>query len=1198
MSHQDARAPRTFDIPMRSGDALEMDCSALVEDPTEVCEILESEDCRASLWAKLAYEYNLQGMTDQAIEILERGSKAPALQKQDEKLPLKGFLAALYLRKARTAPARASETTFGTEAKTKDFYFGKATSELNDARRLDFKWHMNPLFQGIFQTMRSGSIEETRRAFDAVHAKTAANKPNLVALLGRAKVLYEKKKWKESLKEYQRVLTLRPTMRPDPRIGIGLCYWKLGRKEMAKAAWERSNKVEENASATALLGLWYVDAANNTMDPGEATPLYQKGFQLSQAGHKMAPGGVPAAAVPLIGQLFSKKAYEKAIGAAEKLIKTTDVKTVLSDLYMWLARAHHAQGHHELAQRNYQLAVQLNEDNLVAKFGLAQMYVQLNKNDEEHGRHAARNAFHDITKRYPKCVEACVMLGLLLMEDVLRPDAPISKGVDLREKQKIEAQSVEARERARKDAKEFLRKGIKLMETTEGREFTDPELHLQLAKLCEVDEPKAAYEALKSAMEYMQNIGERLSPALGNNIAVLMQRDENYEAASVMYQQALEEVSTLLAEDPGTNRRPLLTTLSYNLGRVQEASGKFGEARKSYEQILEHCEYVEARVRLVYMDFVEGKVVGGDLEAKAKKLLEDASDNSEVRAFYGWALAQQKMPGTRIKSVELDLEARHYKQTLRNYGGGDLYSLVGFGNLYLRQARDMKPTNEKEKEERSKVYLKAIEFFEAVLKKDHHNAYAAQGIAIALAENKVPDQQNAKLALRLLSKVKEAVPDVSVLINLGHVYNELNQLDRAIEFYEMALKKDESVRAEVIALLGRIWIVKAKSEKNWEHFYQALRYAKEALELAPEDAAAKFNVAFTQFSFAEQMVYADEANRRTQYIQDAVEGLKEAVQGMSELAEGEHKSIPYPIDTLKARVAQGRKYLDERLPKALDEAEKYEKEHEAQVAEAWKKVQDERDRRKQEAADKEKMEREEQARIVEERKTIAEQTRQWREKRAEEERQEMEVNSDGEEVPKRKKKAVKKSKKRDTGTDDEESAQETDDGAPRKRRSKKKKAVDTDEEGSGNESDAPKKRRRQKKKAVESDDEGDEEAEARPKKKKKLAKKEISKEMVDSDEDDDVPMRDVVEDTDNDAPQAAADDADEAPAEKPADDDVMGDAAPVEEPAPVAEAAEAEPETVQTAVEEPLDATEESAQPAAEAADAPTEAAPAAEGEE
>lgn len=55
--------------------------------------------------------------------------------------------------------------------------------------------------------------------------------------------MYTQRQYREALRLFQTVLQLRPDCKPDPRVGIGLCFWALDDKERAKMAWERSVEV-------------------------------------------------------------------------------------------------------------------------------------------------------------------------------------------------------------------------------------------------------------------------------------------------------------------------------------------------------------------------------------------------------------------------------------------------------------------------------------------------------------------------------------------------------------------------------------------------------------------------------------------------------------------------------------------------------------------------------------------------------------------------------------------------------------------------------------------------------------------------------------------------------------------------------------------------------------------------------------------
>jgi hypothetical protein len=55
--------------------------------------------------------------------------------------------------------------------------------------------------------------------------------------------VYAQRNYKEALRLFQDVLRYNPACVPDPRIGIGLCFWAMDQKAKAKAAWHRSLEV-------------------------------------------------------------------------------------------------------------------------------------------------------------------------------------------------------------------------------------------------------------------------------------------------------------------------------------------------------------------------------------------------------------------------------------------------------------------------------------------------------------------------------------------------------------------------------------------------------------------------------------------------------------------------------------------------------------------------------------------------------------------------------------------------------------------------------------------------------------------------------------------------------------------------------------------------------------------------------------------
>jgi tetratricopeptide (TPR) repeat protein len=93
--------------------------------------------------------------------------------------------------------------------------------------------------RGIAQ-LATFRLDDAAAAFDGV---LASRPTNLVALVGKARVLYARKQYPRALAVFQHVLTLAPNALPDPRVGIGLCFWAMDQKQKARAAWQRSVEV-------------------------------------------------------------------------------------------------------------------------------------------------------------------------------------------------------------------------------------------------------------------------------------------------------------------------------------------------------------------------------------------------------------------------------------------------------------------------------------------------------------------------------------------------------------------------------------------------------------------------------------------------------------------------------------------------------------------------------------------------------------------------------------------------------------------------------------------------------------------------------------------------------------------------------------------------------------------------------------------
>lgn len=599
-----------------------------------------------------------------------------------------------------------------------------------------------------------------------------------MAVMGKARALYSLRRYADALLNYQDALTRAPGLSdPDPRIGIGCCLWQLGHKDDAQTAWKRALEVNPQSNiANILLGLYHLDQSSKfaTGDP-EFQQHYKRAMtEYTQTAWKI-DGKYPLTCATFGNYFLLRKAWPTVERLARQAIESTDVNAIASDGWYLLARKEHYEGNIAKASDFYNRADQArggdDKGYLPAKFGAAQLKTL------SHDHEGARFRLEKIVQT-SKSVEAMTLLGLLYAEVVYANQAAATKEDKSNETKKAIALLEQVRN-AWKDPKKKL--------------TPDTAVLLNLARLYEVDSPDRSLQCLQQ-VEQMEideipdedrpddieddvamvaALRESLPPQLLNNMAAFHYQAERYTQARELFQSALNACVKIGDRDPTIDTDGLVTSISYNLARTYEAENMLTEAQKVYEGLLErHPEYTDASARLTFMSLRENP--SEESTQAIRKLLEADPSNLEVRALYGWHTHKAKK---RTMNPAEDSEQRHYKHSLQDHDKHDRYSLTGMGNIFLQVAREMRRDTDQDKDKRSKTYNRAIEFYDKALQLDPKNAYAAQGIAIALVE----DKKDYPSAVQIFTKVREAMKDASVFINLGHAFCEMKQYPRAIE---------------------------------------------------------------------------------------------------------------------------------------------------------------------------------------------------------------------------------------------------------------------------------------------------------------------------------------------------------------------------------------------------------------------------------
>ncbi|KAI0998543.1 Tetratricopeptide repeat protein 1 [Podosphaera aphanis] len=1073
--------PSAIDIPVQGEDddqAVEVDLEDLLDDPTELCTLLENEGAARTYWMTVALAYAKQKKVDHAIEMLIKGGQA-IKGGPKEKLSLLTCLCWMYLWKSREAPRVATDDIESpSSTKTKEHYLQLSTSTLNEALRINPTFPPLHLARGVLQllkaslqppskSMAAGGIDVERteilrsalKSFeDAIRVSQGRN---MIAVMGKSRALFSLGKFAEALEGYQDVLHKMPDLiDPDPRIGIGCCFWQLGFKQDAKIAWERALEVNPDSKiANILLGLFYLDASSHCPTNGpDFVRLYKKAMtEYTQKAFK-ADKDLPLTCVTFAGYFLSRKSLPNVDTLAHKAIQYTDVNSIASDGWYLLARKEHYNNDLQKAADYYRRADEARGGTdrgfLPAKFGAAQLSVSKNDFGE------AKLRLEKIIQQ-SKNIEAMTLLGTLYAEEFFKGQQTSSK----------DDKSVESRK-----AIGYL-EAVRISWKDPQKNLTpDASVLLNLARLYEVDQPDKSLQCLQQVeqMEYDQipeeerpkgheqeesfrtTFRESLPPQLLNNMGCFYYQAEKHHQARDMFQSALNACVNAGEKYEDMDTDALVTTISYNLGRTLEAMNQLDEANSVYQGLLNrHNEYTDAKTRLSYIALRQNPTSDGPKSVAA--LYRDSPGDLEVRALYGWYLGKVHSR-KRNGNIAEDSELRHYKHTLQNHEKHDRYALIGMGNIFLATAREMRRETDQDKQKRSNMFAKAVEFFDKALQLDPKNAYAAQGIAIALVE----DKKDFKTALGIFIKVRDTVKDLNVYINLGHIFAELKQWNKSIEHYEHALSKDRSRDPQILACLGRTWLAKARAEKmSLSGLKSALEYAQKSLEVAPDQIHFKFNVAFVQMAIGTAVYGLKEGQRTLAEVEEAAAGVEDAIKSLDEIAN--HPHTPYPKHDIEQRANMGRNTVRNQLSRAMQNQREYEEKNAEKLQAAKQAREAELRKREERRLAVEEAERERKLKIAQERNEIAERDRLLAEARAEEERSreaaELTTDSETGNRVKRKKKprsggtGGKRKKKAVPGVSDEEESGEE---APRRNRPTGKAS------GSGGESEEekPKKKRR------------------------------------------------------------------------------------------------------------------------------------------
>lgn len=1036
--------PSSLDIPLKaSEEVVSIDLKTdLPDDPADLRTLLVEEGSDKEHWLTIAVAYCNQGKTSEGIRLAEM-----ALETFDnsENGSLHTFLTWAHLRMAKEHPY---------EADVKEHELTEAEVHLKSAIGLDPTWVGNMLatIDLYYQRGHYDRALETCDLFvKSIYAEDRrtgrTSKQNAFFLLLRAKLLYQKKNYLASLKNFQELLVINPVMQPDPRIGIGLCFWQLKDYKIAISSWKRAlelNPKNENAAILVLLGDFHTSLTSSENDTAFKESYTKVLSDLNNLFTKDKQNPVLLTLLEIY--FFFKGDYQKVIDIYESKIKDKAsllTSTVLSEALFWCGRAYYAQNDYRKSFAMYQQCLKKNEDNLLAKFGIGQTQIK-NKLVEE-----SIITFENLFKSFENIQELNYILGLLYAAK------HFSKG---KSKDSSRNEVIALSEKAI----QYLTKYIKLI-SSKKNQVVVPRAYLVISQLYEdQNNYKQSLEYLSKAYDQFKTMGAQNVPLeVLNNLGCFHFINGDLPTARQYFEDAKKMTKT------GSEM-----TIDYNIARTLESSDET-ESNELYNQILsQHPGYVDAQIRNLFLRFVTDDTSA--IEDTIRKFYKANESNLEVRSFYSWFLKKCK------KEKRSDnLETTHNKETLVKYDSHDLYALISLGNLYCVIGRgERKSPKPKDQENAKQSFLKAVQLFQKVLQVDPFDVFAAQGIAIVFAENK-----RVGPALEILRKIRDSLDNEDVHCNIANCLLEMHENAKAIETYEYTLKRfgNAQNKSKLLNLLSKAWFSRGVREKSFDHLKKALNNAETALKLESEGASDKFaailkyNVALLHFQIAETLRRASPKDRKLVQVTGAITGLQTGLEILKQLQGSKEFNI-IPEEELEQRIQLGETTMKSSLERIVKEQKEFEDEQDRKLEEARKILEEnevEKQRKQEEEAEAHRLKLEKQKEEYRKLQDEAQKLIQERETMltAEDQKDELSDNAseDGEQAN------GKKAKKRKT--------KKRADGEPKKRRKKQPTEPVAPHESNDEEEDAVKSTGRKSKKAALSnefiEDSDDDEPEAK-----------------------------------------------------------------------------------------------------------------------
>lgn len=504
--------------------------------------------------------------------------------------------------------------------------FMKATHLYTTADKIIMYDQNHLLGRAYFCLLEGDKMDQADAQFNFVLNQSPSNIPSL---LGKACIAFNKKDYRGALAFYKKALRTNPNCPAAVRLGMGHCFLKMNNPEKAKLAFQRALDLDPGCVG-ALVGLAILKL--NLHEP-ESNKV---GVQMLSRAYTIDSTN-PMVLNHLANHFFFKKDYQKVQHLALHAFHNTENEAMRAESCYQLARAFHVQRDYDQAFQYYYQSTQFAPTNFVLPhFGLGQMYIY--RGDSEN----AAQCFEKVLKAQPGNYETMKILGSLYANSSSQSKRDI--------------------------AKNYLKKVTEQFPE-------DVEAWIELAQILEQNDLQGSLNAYATATNILQEkVNAEIPPEILNNVAALHYRLGNLTAASEKLEMAIERARVETEED-SQYYDSISVTMTYNLGRLNEAMCIFDKADKLYKDILkEHPNYIDCYLRLGCMARDKGQIfVASDFFKDALKI---NMGNPDTRSLLG---------NLHMAKMQWALGQKSFETILKNpQTSADAYSLIALGNFWLQ----------------------------------------------------------------------------------------------------------------------------------------------------------------------------------------------------------------------------------------------------------------------------------------------------------------------------------------------------------------------------------------------------------------------------------------------------------------------------------------------------------------------------------